>query len=219
MDVFRVVGPVMVGPSSSHTAGAVRIGKVVRSVLKGEVAGARVLLHGSFAKTGKGHGTDHALAAGLLGLEPDDPEVKSALHLARSRGVEMEFLDADLGDVHPNTVKITAWSREGDCVEVTASSTGGGNILVKDIDGCPTSLTGERYALVTLHEDRPGVVARIAAYLASEGINIASLHLSRHPLEKVAWMTIETDQRITTRVLQAVQALSTVKRFFDVEKV
>jgi len=154
----------------------------------------------------------------MLGLRPDDPRVRRGLELARSRGVEIGFVEEDLGDVHPNTAKIIAWSRAGVRREITASSVGGGAIVVTEINGYPTNLSGDYAVLITVHQDRPGVVAQVAGILAGEGINIATLHVDRRGPGREAWMTVETDEAITEKVLIAIHQLPLVKLAFTVDK-
>ncbi|KMT20838.1 L-serine dehydratase, beta chain SdhB [Clostridium cylindrosporum DSM 605] len=133
--VFDVLGPVMIGPSSSHTAGAARLGKVARGVVGEDFKKVEFYLHGSFAETYKGHGTDRALAAGILGMETDDERLRTAIQLAESKGIELKYIPTDLGDEHPNTVKMVFYMNDGSTKTITGSSIGGGNMVITNIDG------------------------------------------------------------------------------------
>ena len=159
MNIFDIMGPIMVGPSSSHTAGAARIGLITRHLLGNRPAAAELLLHGSFAATGKGHGTDRALVAGLLGMQPDDPRIPRAFALARESGMELRISTAVIRGAHPNTVILRVRDREGRELEVNASSLGGGRVRVNAIDGMECTFTGDYPTLIIRNEDRPGAVA------------------------------------------------------------
>ena len=171
MNLFDILGPVMVGPSSSHTAGAVRIGRMARSLLGQTPVRAKLLLHGSFASTGEGHGTHQALIAGLLGLSPDDSRVPDSFALARERGLEFSFGTCVLRSAHPNSVLITLEGDRGAWLEVGACSPGGGRIRVFRVDGLDTSFTGELPTLVVHNSDRPGCVSQVTGALAAQGLN------------------------------------------------
>ena len=168
LDIFDMLGPVMVGPSSSHTAGAVRIGRMARSLLGQEPVRAELFLHGSFASTGEGHGTHQALIAGLLGLSPDDDRVPGSFALAEERGLSFTFSTRDLRDVHPNSVLIRLEGDQGGQLEVGASSPGGGRILVFQVDGLDTSFTGALPTLVVHNSDQPGCVSQVTGALAQQ---------------------------------------------------
>lgn len=208
--LFDVVGPVMVGPSSSHTAGAVRLGALARAVAGGDIASASITLHGSFASTGRGHGTDLALVAGLLGLAPDDPGIKDALAYAERAGMRVSFTEADLGDVHPNTASIEMRTRSGQTIRVQGSSLGAGDVEVTLIDDFPVRLTGELPAIVVEHHDQPGVVAAVSARLAAESINIASMQVFRERRAARALMVIETDEPVDAATAQSIASVEGV---------
>ncbi len=179
VSILDIIGPVMVGPSSSHTAGACRLGLFARGLVGGQPDRARLELHGSFARTGVGHGTDRALAGGLLGLAPDDERLRQGLELARDAGLELEFDSVKLqGDFHPNTVRMTL-ERGEHRVVVTGSSLGAGRIRVVEIDGYPVDVTGDLPTLVFVATDEPGVVASASGVLARDGENIATMRASR----------------------------------------
>lgn len=191
--IFDVVGPVMVGPSSSHTAGAVRLGALARAIAGAPLRSAEVTLHGSFASTGRGHGTDLAIIAGLLGFAPHDTRIPDARTHAGTAGMQVVFAEADLGDVHPNTAEMRLVTIAGDTVLVRGSSLGAGDVEITLIDDFPVRLTGELPALGVIHHDQPGVVAAVSARLAAEGINIASMQVFRERRGARALMVIETD--------------------------
>ena len=196
MNLFDILGPVMVGPSSSHTAGAVRIGRMARSLLGQEPVRAELFLHGSFASTGEGHGTHQALIAGLLGLSPDDDRVPGSFALAEERGLSFTFSTRDLRDVHPNSVLIRLEGDQGGQLEVGASSPGGGRILVNKVDGIDVSFDGMFNTLVIRNQDENGAVAAVTSVLNQLRINVANMSLCRHKRGGDALMVIETDQHI-----------------------
>lgn len=179
VSLLDIIGPVMVGPSSSHTAGACRIGLFARGLVEGAPDRALVELHGSFAKTGTGHGTDRAIAGGLLGFQPDDERLRDSLDLAQAAGLAIEFRNTKLrGDHHPNTTRITVHRGAASAVLV-GSSLGAGRVLVTSIDGFPVEISGSYHTLVIAAGDLPGMVAKVATRLASDGVNLATLRLSR----------------------------------------
>lgn len=204
--VFDVIGPVMIGPSSSHTAGAVRLGRLARAVFGEQPASARITLHGSFASTGRGHGTDLALIAGLLGLAPDDERIRTADAEARAAGMDIVFDEADLGEVHPNTARIELSSADGRTVTVQGSSLGGADVVLTAIDTFDVTITGELPVLVVEHQDQPGVIASVSAVLAEYGVNIAGMEVSREKRGARALMVMETDHSVHSA---AVAALAT----------
>ncbi len=194
MSLFSIIGPIMVGPSSSHTAGAVRLGQAARHLLGATPVRAKLELHGSFAETGRGHGTHEALIAGLLGLTPDDPQVPGARTLADRQGVWIEFHNVNLGsDAHPNSVRFTLADQQGKEIQVIGCSIGGGRVRITEVDGFQLELTLESATVVTVHKDVPGIVAQASSALARHGINIARLSLARRSRGDLAMMVIETD--------------------------
>jgi len=204
--VFDVIGPVMIGPSSSHTAGAVRLGRLARAVLGEQPAHAHITLHGSFASTGRGHGTDLALVAGLLGFAPDDVRIRIADEEARRAGLDVTFSEADLGEVHPNTARLELSSADGRTVTVQGSSVGGADVVLTAIDDFDVSITGELPVLVVEHRDQPGVIASVSAVLARHGVNIAGMDVSRERRGARALMVIETDHEVDAAATAAVAA-------------
>lgn len=193
LSVFEVIGPAMIGPSSSHTAGAVRLGLTARGLLGGEPRQAAIGLHGSFAATGHGHATDRALLAGIMGLVPDDARLPISPELARRAGVTVRFRPEDLGDsAHPNSARIVLSGTTGS-VTMTGASLGGGVVEITEVDGFPTSLRGNLPALIFWHRDEMGFLADVTALLAGARINIASLRTTRQHRGDRAFTVIETD--------------------------
>jgi L-serine dehydratase len=193
MSLLDVIGPVMVGPSSSHTAGACRLALLARTIFGDEPTAAHYALHGSFAKTGRGHGTDLALIAGTLGAYPDDPRIAAATEEAAANGLAVTFVHTDLGDVHPNSVRITL-TRAERTTTVTGSSLGGGIVRVFDVDGFRIDVGGGHPTLLIRHRDAPGVIARVARVIADEEINIATLVCARRKRGGEAMMSVEVDR-------------------------
>ncbi|MDR3686438.1 MAG: L-serine ammonia-lyase, iron-sulfur-dependent subunit beta [Coriobacteriia bacterium] len=213
--VFDIVGPVMIGPSSSHTAGACRLGELARAIFAETPTHARILLHGSFASTGPGHGTDIALVAGLLGMHPDDERLPNALELARNSGLTVEFAEADLGDSHPNTAQFELCDAEGHTMCVRGSSLGGGDVVVNQIDHFEVEITGDLPVLVVGHVDRPGEIAAVTSLLAESDVNIASMQVSREQRGANALMLIETDavvDRVTAERIAKQPGVTSVRR-------
>lgn len=210
--VFDIIGPVMIGPSSSHTAGAARLGKMARTILGEQPSAAVIELHGSFAQTYRGHGTDKALVAGLLGYGTDDVRIKEALSTAPQRGLNVTFKTIDLGEsAHPNTTVFHLTGVLGRKVKVVGSSTGGGNIIITEIDGYAVELTGEYYTLISIHQDKPGVIALVTHILAQESVNIAFMRVSRREKGSQALAIIEADHPLPEHILTAISSIPTVK--------
>lgn len=211
MSVFDIIGPRMVGPSSSHTAGALRLGLLARGVLGRTPSRARVGLHGSFATTYQGHGTDRAVAAGLLGMATDDPRIPHSLELARDEGLAIEFEPIDLGpDVHPNTL-VFELEADNDKARLVGSSVGGGAVRVSEVNDRHVELTGEFDTLVVVARDIPGTTAAITRLLADEGVNIAFLEVGREKRGGEATMIVEADQPIPESVLEKARAFEWVR--------
>ena len=179
MNVFDILGPVMIGPSSSHTAGAARIGRITLALLGAPAVKADIFLHGSFAKTYKGHGTDKALIAGIMGMATDDSRIRRAPELAREQGLEVSITTGDIDGAHPNTARVTLTDVTGNTVSLLGSSIGGGNILVKEVNGMEVSITGQHTTLIVLHRDAPGTIAAVTEVMADAGVNICNFRLSR----------------------------------------
>lgn len=187
-----IIGPVMAGPSSSHTAGAAKLGRLARRVWNDEVSKVDIYLRGSFAATYWGHGTDKALVGGLLGFLPHDERIKDALNIARERGMEYRFFAENIDGAHPNSVRFVLYGNDR-TMEVVGASLGGGVVELQEIDGFRLSLKGDLAALVTFHVDRPGVLATVTGLLAKHDVNIATMHLYRQGRGGKAAMVIEID--------------------------
>lgn len=212
MNVFDIIGPVMIGPSSSHTAGAVRIGKAASSILSGQPVKADILLCGSFAKTYKGHGTDKALIAGILGMLPSDPRIKDSLKLAKESGLDYTFKEGELDGAHPNTAMIHLVSKEGNEVEVVGASIGGGSILINRINGLEVEFRGQNITLVVLHKDTPGMIADVTNLLAGRGVNIGNFKLRRDVKGGTAAMIIEIDGKADAKLNDAIEEIRNVEQ-------
>lgn len=206
--VFDIIGPRMIGPSSSHTAGAARLGKVARRISGNDIAKVTFVLYGSFAKTYKGHGTDRALLAGIMDMEPNDPSLGKSLDCAKALGLDYEFVVNDADPPHPNTVKMVITSSSGKRTEVVGCSIGGGNIRVIQINGLDVEFTGEYPTLVIRHIDRPGVIAEVTSLMVQFSINIAFMRVFRQSKGQDAFMIIETDNDISKKVIAEVRTLS-----------
>lgn len=207
--LFDIVGPIMVGPSSSHTAGAVRLGLAARKILGSEVRRAEIELHGSFAATYWGHRTDVAIVAGLLGMSMDDERIPQAFELARTAGLEFSFSSADLGDVHPNSVRIHAQG-PADAITLSGSSIGGGRINIFQINGFDVSVDGSYWVLLTRHRDTPGMIAEVTKVLAVHGINIAFLDVSRQTRGSDALLVAQVDDPIPDLAVEHVRRIPQV---------
>ncbi len=210
MNVFDILGPVMIGPSSSHTAGAVRIGLITRTLLGSEPQKASILLHGSFAKTYKGHGTDKALIGGILGMQTDDSRIRQAPEIARQQGLIVEILTDDIDGAHPNTARIYLYDDSGRMVSLQGSSIGGGNIHITEVNDMPVSITGQHPTLIILHRDAPGTIAAVTEVMAESGINICNFRLARDQKGGQAVMTIETDGQLTAKQNRAISQLPNI---------
>ncbi|MGI6028381.1 MAG: L-serine ammonia-lyase, iron-sulfur-dependent subunit beta [Candidatus Heteroscillospira sp.] len=207
MDIFDILGPTMVGPSSSHTAGAVRIGGMGRSLLGERPVSADIRLHGSFAQTGCGHGTDRALVAGLLGMRPDDLRIPDSFAEAEKCGLDFKFSTVNLGNVHPNTVHMELKGENGRELSITACSTGGGRILVTELQGIEVNFTGDLHTLIVSNMDDCGQIADVTAPLSRAGVNIAFMRLCRDRRGGRAIMVIEADQPIPGYIIDYIRML------------
>lgn len=217
--LFDILGPVMVGPSSSHTAGACRLGLMARAILGDTPDRAVIELHGSFAATGQGHGTQRAIVGGLLGLRPDDLRLRSAFEEAERAGLDHEFGEVDLGEeAHPNSVVFRV-EKDDDVVTVRGASVGGGRVEVTEIDGFPVDLGGAYDTLVLVAHDQPGTIAAISGVFADDGVNLATMRVDRTGRHKEALMTIEVDQAVSDRALEEIRAFDWVMRARRIEKI
>lgn len=210
MDIFDILGPIMVGPSSSHTAGAARIGYMARALLGEQPVKARIHLHGSFAETGAGHGTDRALVGGLLGMKPDDLRIPAAFEEAEKAGMEYAIDTVDLREAHPNTAVVEVWDKTGRRLQMQASSLGGGRIMVNQLDGITVNFTGNYNTLLIRNQDAYGAVAAVTGQLSRMRINVANMSLCRHKRGGDALMVIETDQHLRPLQVDALRRLSSI---------
>jgi L-serine dehydratase len=219
VSLLDIIGPVMVGPSSSHTAGACRLGLLARCLVGGTPERAQIELHGSFARTGEGHGTDKAIVGGLMGYRPDDERLRTALETAEGEGLDYRFEKTTLDDdAHPNTTRITV-ERGGRRSVMVGSSLGAGRVLVTEIDGYPVEVSGSFHTIVLVAEDVRGSIARIAQVLADDGVNIANLKLTRKQRGGDAFMVIEVDEAPNEKARDDIRALPWVKWAFRLDKV
>ncbi|MDO4292661.1 MAG: L-serine ammonia-lyase, iron-sulfur-dependent subunit beta [Eubacteriales bacterium] len=196
MNILDIVGPVMVGPSSSHTAGAVRIGQTAGRLLGEKVAAADIRLHGSFWATGKGHGTDRAIVAGLLGFAVDDPRIPNSFQEAQRAGMRFVIGSITLLNAHPNSVRLQLTGQSGRTLEVIGSSIGGGRICINEIDGLTANFSGEAPTLVVYNQDKPGCIVKVTRQLEQSKINVATMQVYRDERGGHAVMVIEVDQAV-----------------------
>ncbi len=207
--VFDIIGPVMIGPSSSHTAGAARIGRVARTLFGRQPKWARIHLYGSFAETYKGHGTDVAIIGGLLDYDTFDERIKTSFEEAERLGFTFEFIAEEEEADHPNTAKLIIGDDES-VMELTGISIGGGTMEVTELNGFPLRLSGHYPALLIVHEDRSGVIASVSNALAKQGVNIAHMECGRKEKGEMALMVIEVDQFINEALITELQKLPNV---------
>lgn len=212
MNVFDIIGPIMVGPSSSHTAGAVRIGRVARMILGEDVKEAYIGLHGSFSKTAVGHGTDRAILGGLMGFDVDDARIRESLQIASQSGLKYKMENVNLKNVHPNTAKIEIIGISGKKAYIVGSSVGGGNIAITQVNGVDVSIGGDYYTLVIAHTDMPGVISSVTNLLACFNINIAFMRVYRSEKRGAAIMVIEADEEILEETASLIERLPRITR-------
>ncbi|MYL33103.1 L-serine ammonia-lyase, iron-sulfur-dependent, subunit beta [Pontibacillus yanchengensis] len=202
--VFDIIGPIMIGPSSSHTAGAARIGRVARDLFGREPKWAKIHLYGSFAKTYKGHGTDVAIVGGLLDFETYDQRISKSLDIAKEKGIKVQFYEEDAHTDHPNTARILIGDDDGD-LELVGISIGGGKAEVIEMNGFELRLSGKNPAILVMHNDRFGAIASVTQLLAKHEINIGHMEVSRKEVGKEALMVIEVDQTISEEQLKELE--------------
>ncbi|WP_423801674.1 L-serine ammonia-lyase, iron-sulfur-dependent subunit beta [Neobacillus sp. SAB-20_R2A] len=207
--VFDIIGPVMIGPSSSHTAGAARIGRVARSLFGREPKWANISLYGSFAQTYKGHGTDVAIVGGLLDFDTDDKRIIKAIEIAEEHGMKIRFIEEDAVTDHPNTARIIIGDHNGE-LELVGISIGGGKIEIIELNGFELKLSGNHPAILVVHNDRFGAIASVANTLAKYEINIGHMEVSRKEAGKMALMTIEVDQNIDETLIEELEQLPNI---------
>lgn len=209
--VFDILGPIMIGPSSSHTAGAARLGKIARSIAGEDIEEVTFMLHGSFAKTYRGHGTDRALVAGILGMEPSDERLRNSLDIAKEKKIKFLFKEADLGDVHPNTVKFIMRTVNNNYCEVMGSSIGGGSIQIIEVNDNEVDFTGMYETLIVSHKDVPGVINSVTSILYSENINVAFMRVFRNNKGQEATMIFEMDNKVNDEIIENIKKLELVE--------
>ncbi|MEO1783796.1 L-serine ammonia-lyase, iron-sulfur-dependent subunit beta [Thermodesulfobium sp. 4217-1] len=205
--IFDIIGPIMIGPSSSHTAGALKLANMARAILGCTPAEVKVNLYGSFAKTYKGHGSDRAIAAGFLGFSTEDERIPGAISIAAKTGVKINFVPSNIPVDHPNTLEFEMTDASGLKIIVRGISIGGGNVIIKKIDNYEVNLTGNYEALIVGHKDYPGIIAKITQIISSKNINIAYMYVSRLERGKDAMMTIETDDYIGSDIYSILSSL------------
>ena len=211
MNLFDIVGPVMIGPSSSHTAGAARIGRVARRLLGEDVAEARVGFCGSFARTWRGHGTDRAVVGGLMDIAADDPRLRDSLEEAKRRGLKITFEEIRLKNAHPNTVRLILTGASGKKIEVVGASVGGGSIEIREIDGLSLRITAQKHTLIIAHRDTPGIIARVSSLLAGAPVNIATMQVARSAAGGKAMTTMELDELPPNEIIAALRVMKGVE--------
>lgn len=202
MNIFDIIGPIMIGPSSSHTAGAARIGKTSATILADTPMQADIGLTGSFAQTCKGHGTDKALIGGILGFCPDDERIRNSMEIAGKQGLSFTFKNIHLPKAHPNTAVIHLAGKEGKECSIQGASVGGGAILISKVNGLDTFFTGEHETIIIPHRDEPGTIAAVTALVADSGINIGNFRLHRPGKGDEAMMTMEVDGAVKPDVVE-----------------
>lgn len=203
LSVFDIVGPIMIGPSSSHTAGANRIANIARNIAGVGYNKVDFYLHGSFAKTYRGHGTDRALVGGILGFGPEDERLRDSFELAKEAGIEYKFIESDLGSVHPNTVKVVMTYPDGSQFDVQGSSIGGGNIKINKIYGNPVEYSGKNPTLIATYKDQKGMIAFISSILYDQGYNIFNMRTIKDE-DKVMLVT-ELDQGLKKDIYEKIK--------------
>ena len=222
MNVFDIIGPVMIGPSSSHTAGAVRLGRVANKLTDNKpLKRVEITLSGSFAQTCKGHGTDRALLAGIMGYHSYSAEIRDALEIAKKRGIDYTFLKEEIRGAHPNTARIHFTLEDGREGTVQGASIGGGNILVSQVNGMNVEFTGENNTILVMHQDKPGVIAAVTQLMHFEyaELNISDFHLSRQNKGGDAIMTIEIDGQPPEGLIPALRKIPYVSNAILIRRI
>ena len=221
MNIFDIIGPVMIGPSSSHTAGAVRLGRVVNKLIDDrKLSKVRITLSGSIAQTYKGHGTDRALLAGIMGYHSYSPEIRNALEIATEKGIDYAFLKQNIKGAHPNTALIHYYTEDGAEGTMQGASVGGGNILVNQIDGMDVYFTGDNNTIIVMHHDKPGVIAAVTNVMHWQyaDLNISSFHLARESRGGNSIMTIEVDSLPPEDLISKIREIENVTNAILVRK-
>lgn len=210
--VFDIIGPIMIGPSSSHTAGAAKIGRVARNLYGKEPQKVVISLYGSFAKTYRGHGTDVALVGGLLDFDTFDERIPESLNISKDKGMSVEFIEEDAITEHPNTVKISIQDDENQPFELVGISIGGGKIEIIELNGFELKLSGNYPAILVVHNDRYGSIAGVTNVLMKYAVNIGHMEVSRKEVGQIALMAIEVDQDLDEKILKEIESLPHIIR-------
>jgi L-serine dehydratase len=213
--VFDIIGPVMIGPSSSHTAGAARIGRIARSLFGREPKKAVITFYGSFAKTYKGHGTDVAIVGGILDFETSDERIIEALDIAKKDGITISINEDEALTEHPNTARIQLSDEKGE-MELVGISIGGGKVEIVELNGYKLRLTGVNPALLVVHQDTFGVIASVTNELTKQKVNIGYMEVYRQDKGKEALMIIEVDQNLSEKVVKEVSKLQHVIKVIEI---
>ncbi|WP_134700323.1 L-serine ammonia-lyase, iron-sulfur-dependent subunit beta [Ammoniphilus sp. YIM 78166] len=209
--VFDIIGPIMIGPSSSHTAGAARIGLIARNLFSGNPKTAHIVFLGSFAKTFKGHGTDIAIVGGILGFNTFDKRIVDSFDWAKKIGVQVQISVSEVIPNHPNTAQITL-SSDQETMTIEGISIGGGKMEITSINGYSLRITGEGPTILIWHEDRYGLVAAVSHVLAKHQVNIGYMEMARKEKGSESLMVIEIDQPIADDVRREIEALAHIKK-------
>lgn len=217
MNIFDILGPIMVGPSSSHTAGAVKIGLVARKILGERPVFMEMCLYGSFADTGQGHGTDKALVAGMLLMNTDDERIPYSFDIARQENLQVKKSIVNLKDAHPNTAMLKVCGENGAKLELVASSLGGGRIKVCQLDGIKVNFTGDYKTLIIRNLDKPGAVACVTSRLLESQVNIANMQLYRDSKGGYAVMVIESDDKISKDIIDDLKKIKSLEKISYLE--
>lgn len=216
-NVIDILGPVMVGPSSSHTAGAARIGFMGRKLFGGQPDKVTVYLHGSFAATGKGHGTDKALIAGLLGMKPDDMRIPDSFEIAKEKGMEFSLVKKNLKGAHPNTALLEMEGEGKKMLRIQAYSIGGGRIRVSKLGDVDVNFSGESNTLIIRNVDQPGRITEVSKALSKEDVNIATMQVFRDKRGGLAVMVVETDQKVSKEAIAELENKEGILRVMFLE--
>lgn len=214
--VSDIIGPIMIGPSSSHTAGAVRIGQIARSIYGAQPEEADIFFYGSFAHTFKGHGTDVAIVGGLLGLSTYDTRIPRSLELAKDSGIKIRIVEKEEVAEHPNTARVCLKGKLGK-LDMLGISVGGGSVRVSEINGFKVRLDGDVPSILIMHEDKPGVIAAVTDLLAGHRINISHMEVSRSQKGKSALMVIETDEAVSHEIRRDLRAVEHVQKVIEIK--
>lgn len=199
---FEILGPIMVGPSSSHTAGACKIARLAAKICPDDYESVEFYLHGSFAFTYKGHGTDRALLGGIMGFKTYDSSIRDAYEIADKKGINYSFIPMDLGeDYHPNTVKVKFNYKDRDSEYVIGSSIGGGNMKIVDINGIKVDYDGRFPTFLFQYDEQKGVIAEVSTILAGESYNIESINTTKDELTNIVTLTVELDEGANQNII------------------